>query len=1090
MPHHPKTSEFLQQGLFSGLSTFSELENRIITNIEVAHSRGMAFEVFAVAYLKTIRRHEVDEIWPADTAPAELLIKHGISLSDHGVDGVWVSSSGELSAYQVKFRADRPSLSWSSDRVSNLFGQTDGPGIHQRAIFTNCDSIADVVKQRRDYFSIRGSDLDRLERKDFEVIETWLKTSVVRIEPRRPRAHQAEALEVLLPAFKTHDRLSAILACGTGKTLLTLWVAEKLGSKTVLVLLPSLALLRQTLHEWLRYTTIPSLAYYCICSDASVTKDADSISTEQHDLDFVVSTEPEGLRVFLDKPFSGVKLVFCTYQSAAVVGEAMKAGEQFELGIFDEAHKTAGRQGRKFQFALDDANIAIAKRLFVTATPRRYNPHERENGESALVCSMDNEALYGPNVFKLPFRRAVREGIICGYKVIISIIDSMMVSEHQIRHGTALVGDDVVVAKQVANQIAVQNAVEKHGLRKVFTFHKTVREAESFVCDGPEGIKTHLPRFNCYHVSGSMPTAKRERNLKEFAAADFAIVSNARCLTEGVDVPAVDMVAFLSPKRSEVEIVQAAGRAMRTSGTKTTGYILVPIFLDRGHCESIEEAVHRADFGDIWEVLESLQEEDDVLEGIIRDYGEAQGRAKGFDDTRLVECIEFAGNPIDLPILQKAVSTKCLERLVSGWDVWYGKLAAFKERSGNCNVKIQWEEDPELGAWVSSQRTRYSKGLLARSRIDRLNALGFDWDYQQNKSHDTWMRRFEELKAFTAENDGNPNISRYHPNKLLAHWVMTQRGNRKKMRSSTPPDETYMTLEQEQLLEELGIDWNPADDEWQRKFVEMQEFMQAQGHSYPSEVEPINKALDGWARKQRSDNDDGTILADRKAQLDGIHFEWISPVKRKWHNNLNRLRAYFEQYQDSNVPNKWPEDPKLASWVSHQRARRKKDELTEEEIHLLDELKFTWASRERGTWEDNIELIKEFIANYGHCEISTNYPENPKLGRFVNNVRSQKNRGALPAERIAELDQLGFSWGANSKGTVLVGDVAVSSAWKMCFDELCAYKEKNNGDCDVPTKYPENPKLGNWVSQQRQERKRGTLKPERESMLTEIGFRW
>lgn len=1089
MPHHPSTSKFLQQGLFSGLSTFSELENRIITNIEVAHSRGMAFEVFAVAYLKTIQRHEVAEIWPADTAPAELLVKHGISLSDHGVDGVWVSSSGELGAYQVKFRANRPSLSWSGDKLSNLFGQTDGPGVHKRAIFTNCDSIADVVKQRRDYFCIRGSDLDRLERKDFEAIETWLKTSVVRIALRKPQEHQTEALEILLPAFKIYDRLSAIMACGTGKTLLTLWVAEKLGSKTVLVLLPSLALLRQTLHEWLRYTSIPSLAYYCICSDASVTKDADSISTEQHDLDFVVSTEPEGLRAFLDNPFSGVKMVFCTYQSAAVVGEAMKAGEQFELGIFDEAHKTAGRDGRKFQFALDDVNIAITKRLFVTATPRRYNPHEREDGESALVCSMDNEALYGPQIFKLSFRQAVRKGIICDYKVIISIIDSMMVGEHQIRHGTALVGDDEVVAKQVANQVAVQDAVKKHGIRKVFTFHKTVREAESFVCDGPEGIKTHLPHFDCYHVSGSMPTAKRERNLKDFAAAEFAIVSNARCLTEGVDVPDVDMVAFLSPKRSMVDIVQAAGRAMRKPAGKTIGYILVPIFLDRRHGESIEEAVQRADFDEVWDVLESLQEQDDVLEGIIRDYGEAQGQAKGFDDTRLGECIEFAGNPIDLPVLRKAVSTKCLDRLVSGWDVWYGKLVAFKERFENCNVKTQWEEDPELGAWVSSQRTRYSKGLLPKSRIDRLNALGFDWDYQQNKSLDTWMRRFEELKAFTIENGGNPNISRYHPNKLLAHWVMTQRGNRKKMLSSTPPGEAYMTLEQEKLMEELGIDWNPADDEWQRKFVEVQEFIQTHGHSYPSEIEPINKALDGWAKKQRSDNDDGTILVDRRAKLDGIGFEWISPVRRKWHRNLNKLRAYFEQHKNSDVPNNWPEDPKLASWVSNQRMRKKKNGLTDEEIHLLDELKFTWAARERGTWEDNIELIKEFIAKNKHCEIPTNYPENPKLGRFVNNVRSQKNRGTLSIERIAQLDALNFAWGSSSKADTFIGDIAVSGAWKTRFDELCAYKEKI-GNCGVSTKWPENQKLGNWVSQQRQEKKKGTLQPERESMLTDIGFPW
>lgn len=259
MPQHPRSLEFLQQGIFSGLSTFDELESRIVRNFPDAYSRGMAFEVFATAYLKTIRRHDVAEIWPANTAPSELLNKHGIALSDHGVDGVWVSPSGELSAYQVKFRASRPNLSWSGDKLSNLFGQTDGPGIRQRVVFTNCDGFADVVNERRDFFCIRGTDLDQLKREDFEAMERWLRTAVVFFEKRVPYDYQVEALEILIPAFKTHDRLSAILACGTGKTLLTLWVSERMEARTVLVLLPSLALLRQTLHEWLRYTSIPSL---------------------------------------------------------------------------------------------------------------------------------------------------------------------------------------------------------------------------------------------------------------------------------------------------------------------------------------------------------------------------------------------------------------------------------------------------------------------------------------------------------------------------------------------------------------------------------------------------------------------------------------------------------------------------------------------------------------------------------------------------------------------------------------------------------------------------------------------------------------
>ena len=164
----------------------------------------------------------------------------------------------------------------------------------------------------------------------------------------------------------------------------------------ILVLLPSLALLRQTLHEWLRETRLPSLAYLCVCSDPTVKEGLDALATPQSDLDFQVSTDAASVRRFLDVPFAGVKMIFSTYQSASVVGAAMPPDEAFDLAVFDEAHKTAGREGRNFALALDDQNLAIRKRLFLTATPRHYNPHDRDReGDARLLFSMDNPAVYG-----------------------------------------------------------------------------------------------------------------------------------------------------------------------------------------------------------------------------------------------------------------------------------------------------------------------------------------------------------------------------------------------------------------------------------------------------------------------------------------------------------------------------------------------------------------------------------------------------------------------------------------------------------------------------------------------------------------------
>jgi predicted helicase len=214
-----------------------------------------------------------------------------------------------------------------------------------------------------------------------------------------------------------------------------------------------------------------------------------------------------------------------------------------------------------------------------------------------------------------------------------------------------------------------------------------VKSAASFVADSSAGVRTHLPEFETFHVNGTMPTARRENEMRGFRDADRAVMSNARCLTEGVDVPAVDMIAFLSPKRSRVDIVQATGRAMRRSPGKTMGYVLVPLYVELTAGETIEAAVNRAEFNEIWDVLNSLQEQDDVLAELIRYVGEQKGRGKGFDDGRFSERIDFGGPRLKLEALRAAVTTRCLESLYTSWDTFFGKLKAFKERFGHCNVE-------------------------------------------------------------------------------------------------------------------------------------------------------------------------------------------------------------------------------------------------------------------------------------------------------------------------------------------------------------------------------------------------------------------
>jgi superfamily II DNA or RNA helicase len=1077
MPYHPRTSELVKSGLFADVASFADLENRI-ANLGNEKLKGDAFEVFAEAYLRTQRKHDAEKIWPSNTAPLNLLERLGLSLQDYGVDGVFLTVLGHHNVYQVKFRSSRSPLTWRE--LSTFMGLADSPHIHSRVLITNCDDLPEVLNDRQGFFCIRGSDLDRLQPEDLQAIQSWLAESVFEIPKKQPLEHQTEALAALVPALRNENRVSAIMACGTGKTLVALWAVEQLQTKQVLVLLPSLTLLRQTLHDWLHETKFPKLAYLCVCSDSTVKEGIDALATRQSDLDFEVSTNPSNVRSFLDAPFDGPKVIFSTYQSAAVVGQAVRPGEIFDIGIFDEAHKTAGREGRNYAFALNDSNLLIRKRLFLTATPRHYNPHRRDQeGEAQVVFSMDNPQVYGRQAVSLTFGEAARRDIICNYKVIISVITTEMVTNELLSRGEVIVNGDIVRARQVANQIAVRDAVEKYGADKIFTFHKTVKSASSFVANGSEGIQTHLPYFETYHVNGEMPTAQRERLMQGFREAKRAVMSNARCLTEGVDVPAVDMVAFLSPRRSRVDIVQATGRAMRRSPGKTVGYVLVPLYVELLAGESVDDAVTRADFDEVWDVLQSLQEQDETLAELIREAGEQEGRSRGMDDRGLADHIDFGGPRLSLENLRVAVQTRCLENLYSSWDTWVGRLKEFKERFGHCNVGIYGEESA-LGRWASSQRTCRTRGALSDARISRLDQLGFVWDYQKLKAEETWRKWYQELEVYVREH-GDANVPRRHSNTKLASWVWIQRQRRKRT-SKSGGSVDVMSDEQAALLEKLGFRWDArtaiSEKQWSRSFQKLATFSATHGHCEVDET--VDPRLANWSMTQRAARSSGEIAAERIALLDSIGFTWVgvSP-EQKWHRMYDELKQYYGEHGHSNVPNPWERNLRLANWVSAQRQIRQKGAIASNRVRLLDEIAFVWKSRTVGTWEDRLAEVVAFKGNFGHCNIPVNFPDNPKLGGFVNQMRSQRRRGALSEDRVARLDEVGFVWSARNN----------EQKWNRMYDSL-KHCHATHGDSNVPFGWKENPKLAHWVSFQRQLRKKSMIEDSRIELLDKVGFVW
>ena len=497
---------------------------------------------------------------------------------------------------------------------------------------------------------VNGEAFRALSPDALNTIEAWLKQKPLPIVRAKPDPnYQVHVLEDIKATLATHDRATVVMACGTGKTLVSLWAAEQEAPKSVLVLVPSLTLLKQTLLEWSEQTSWgKQFSYICVCSDPTVDLKDDALNTDTSEVGFRVDTDPAIIRQFLQRKTDDIKVVFSTYQSAHVVGEGANGLTSFDLAIFDEAHKTI--RGAS-SYAISDDNMRIRKRLFLTATPRHVDIHHRDKEGEFRFYSMDDKTIYGPRAHTLSFGTAANKGIICRYKVIVALIDKEMVDDFTRKQGITFVEKDEIGARWMANLIAVQKAIEEVGAKKIISFHSRVRLAQEFASKEPRGIAYHLPDYDVRHVNGEQSSGDRAEIIESFKDAPKALLTNARCLTEGINIPAVDMVAFIDPRQSRIDITQAVGRAMRKPRgptTKTVGYVVVPVFAGMGDKDSLEDAIKSEKFESVVDVLNALQEHDEELVDIIRELKERKGVDEPFNPRRLMEKIEMIGPRVDL----------------------------------------------------------------------------------------------------------------------------------------------------------------------------------------------------------------------------------------------------------------------------------------------------------------------------------------------------------------------------------------------------------------------------------------------------------
>jgi predicted helicase len=650
--------------------------------------RGRQFEEICCWYLLNdpVYRAQVKQVWLWKEWP-------GRWGDEAGIDLVAESRDGQLWAIQAKAYA--PEYTIAKPDIDSFLSESARPQFSYRLLVGTTDKVGRLAERT---MKAQEKPVGQLLLHDLERAEVAWPPSIEDLRPglperKSPRPDQKDAIDAVLAGFADADRGQLIMACGTGKTLVSLWISEALRATRTLVLVPSLSLLKQTIREWL-LNAAQEFEFLPVCSDDTV-REHDQMVAHVAELGFPATGNPEEVRAFLER--AGSLVVFSTYQSSPVVAAAMKANAPaFDLAIADEAHRCAGRASSDFATILDGEKLRAAKRLFMTATPRYFTGRIRTEGIDTdfEIASMDDEERFGAVLHRLSFGEAITRDLLSDYRVLVIGVSDETYREYA-EQGRFVTrdGKEVTDARSLAAQMGLAKAIRKYDLRRTITFHGRVKAARDFAESLPDVI-AWMPADQrldgnvwADHVSGMMNSSQRESRLQRLRAVgneERGVVANARCLSEGVDVPTLDGVAFINPKRSEVDIAQAVGRAIRKAENKELGTIVIPVFV--GESEDPGEAVERSAFKPIWEVIRALRDHDEELANRLDELRREATQPSSLEDRIprkiMIDMPERVGDDF-----VRAFETKLVEQTTATWEFWFGLLQSYLDRTGDARVR-------------------------------------------------------------------------------------------------------------------------------------------------------------------------------------------------------------------------------------------------------------------------------------------------------------------------------------------------------------------------------------------------------------------
>lgn len=657
------------------MSVFFDLINTYRTTAKTEREKGTYFELLCIKYFKNEPFYS--DLFKEVQTYTEWAKAQGLSGKDTGIDLVATTKDGEFHAIQCKlYDADRKVTKAEIDSFLSAASKT----YFKRRIIVSTthewsdNALATLENQEPPVTKI---DLDTLAQSAIDWSLFAEKKEIVFKKKKDLRDHQKAALTSTRIGLydRQLERGKLIMACGTGKTFTSLKIAEECAGKgkRVLFLVPSLSLLSQTLTEWTQESTTP-LHSYAVCSDNEIGKKKnataiDAVTTLEHELQYPATTDAARLAENVEKHHDSehMTVVFSTYHSINTVSDAQNDYQmaEFDLIICDEAHRTTGsthdsEDDSNFVKIHDAGFILGKKRLYMTATPRIFSDDVKNNATDYTLFSMDNEKLFGETLYTINFSEAVKRGLLVDYKVIVLTVDSDTIIE---KIGATITDNKDIVVDDAARIVGCWKALSKQGIhadveedtapmQRALAFCQVIEQSEKArkhqvsstriasifqtvveayqEAEAKEGNEiSHRLICEAQHVDGAMGADKKEQKLNWLKATPepqfdengverpiCRVLSNVRCLSEGVDVPALDAVLFLTPRNSQVDVVQSVGRVMRLAPNKTRGYVILPVVIPP-NVDANKALDDNQTYKVVWQVLNALRSHDDRFDAMI-----------------------------------------------------------------------------------------------------------------------------------------------------------------------------------------------------------------------------------------------------------------------------------------------------------------------------------------------------------------------------------------------------------------------------------------------------------------------------------------